>query len=132
MAFQTQYITSLTGVLKIAEIILALLTIIIFRSNHQYFGFSPSLDGQFFGVGVLVSALINTPVLFFCYLFGGLDVTSTTVLEPVINVVLSVLLIISGSMAFGIGGNTIGSLCMITATAYMIDAIFRVCYTTRK
>jgi len=117
---------TLTGIIKIVEIVLVLVALFIFRFyNKAYFG---GTDAQIFGGGVLVAALIITPLLFFSYLFGRLDVAATSILEPAINLILCAFLGISGALALRIGWDAslaLGAFCIAAAITYGIDIVQR-------
>jgi len=75
-----------------------------------------------------VSALIISPLFLLCYLFGRLDVASTTILEPATNLILCVFLGISGALALRIGYNAsfaLGAFCVGAAITYGIDIVQR-------
>merc|ERR1712106_445505 len=120
------YLRTLTGILKIIEIILCLVALGIFRSQQEaFFG---GKDANIFGGGVLVSALIISPLFLFCYLCGRLDVASTTILEPATNLILCVFLGISGALAIGTGWNAsfaLGAFCIGAAITYGVDIVQR-------
>ncbi|CAL4080599.1 unnamed protein product, partial [Meganyctiphanes norvegica] len=123
------YLRTFSGILKIIQIILVEVALGILRSS-QYANFHGGQDAYIFGAGVLVAALIITPVLLFCYLFGRLDVGSTTILEPAINLILCVFLGISGSLAIRSwfdASKTLGAFCIGAAVAYAIDIAQRFC-----
>ncbi|KAK8754463.1 hypothetical protein OTU49_016362 [Cherax quadricarinatus] len=101
------YLRSASGILKIIEVVSVSVSLGLFRGVPLTFGDSRhtsvhvGTDADFFSGGVMVAALLITPLLFLLYV-AGVAGLQHTILEIAINFLLFSFLLISGSvgMAF--------------------------------
>ncbi|CAL4195389.1 unnamed protein product [Meganyctiphanes norvegica] len=140
MCFNPGYLRTPTGALKIIEIICVSIAFGIFRGvRYAHFG---NEDTDYFACGVLVAAIIITPLLLLCYLMGRLEIQKT-MLETFINFLFFVFLLAAGSVALHTwepysykvkgGGSTLamGIFTIFAAVAYLADSFFA-CYNQRE
>ncbi|CAL4151171.1 unnamed protein product [Meganyctiphanes norvegica] len=120
------YMRTFSGMCKFFEITLVASAFGIYRiADKASFGGG---HANVFGGGVMVAALIITPLLLLCYFCGRLDVQSTTVLEPAINSVLCLFFFIAGSYAIGshyFFSVIMGALLVSAAIVYLADNMQR-------
>ncbi|XP_068245739.1 protein snakeskin-like [Palaemon carinicauda] len=130
MNFSIDYLKGPQGILKIVEIVLVIISFGIFRGAEVNVG---SLDGQYFAVGVLVTALIITPLLLVSYLMGIMEIQKS-ILEVALNFLLFLFLLSVGSFAINTWGKipsmkqksdamAMGSFCILASIAYLADFI---------
>jgi len=140
MCFNPGYLRTPSGALKIIEIICVSIAFGIFRGvRYAHFG---NEDTDYFACGVLVAAIIITPLLLLCYLMGRLEIQKT-MLETFINFLFFVFLLAAGSVALHTwtpysykvkgGGSTLamGIFTIFAAIAYLADSFFA-CMTHRE
>ncbi|KAK3864253.1 hypothetical protein Pcinc_028369 [Petrolisthes cinctipes] len=135
------YIRSPSAILKIGETVCIAVTFGLFRGIPLTFGdvnktvVSVGTDADFFAGGVMVAALIISPLFFFLYLFKLANIQQT-VLELAINFLFAAFLFICASvcMAFYHSANgywaekrsdgiTMGIFCYVSAAFYTLDSL---------
>ncbi|XP_045600275.1 protein snakeskin [Procambarus clarkii] len=135
MGFYFGYLKKPSGILKLFEILCVIIAFGLFRGSNTTFG---NLDLDYFSGGVLVTALIVTPLLLVCYLMGRLEIQKT-IFEVVFNMLMCVFLVIAGGVSVdkwtNIGGShnkhvsqslAMGSFCIIASCVYLVDTVFAV------
>ncbi|XP_045112837.1 protein snakeskin-like [Portunus trituberculatus] len=142
MQLSLEYLRTPPGILKLVEIATVVVAFGIFRGSDARFALSRSqnfaTDADFFGCGVLVTALIITPLLLTCYIMGRYEIQKT-IFEIVFNFLMFVFMLSAGSVAVDsfknvdvIGSNmentslAMGSFCIIASFAYLVDTVFAV------
>eukprot|EP00090_Calanus_glacialis_P035446 TRINITY_DN60520_c0_g1_i1.p1 TRINITY_DN60520_c0_g1~~TRINITY_DN60520_c0_g1_i1.p1 ORF type:complete len:176 (-),score=19.48 TRINITY_DN60520_c0_g1_i1:167-694(-) len=111
MAGLSELFTSVSGWLKLSELVLIFITLIIHRhgDNGHYLYFSttgtklgyddPNIDAENLGNGTLVTFLIITIVLIIGYVIDGREYIQQSILEPIWNLLGAFMFMGSGSMA---------------------------------
>ncbi|KAK8375875.1 hypothetical protein O3P69_008550 [Scylla paramamosain] len=145
MQFSLEYLKTPPGILKLVEIVTVVVAFGIFRGSNARFALSLSFatDADFFGCGVLVTAMIITPLLLSCYIMGRYEIQKT-IFEVVFNFLMFVFTLSAGAVAVNSFRNVIilnsdieqnslamGSFCIIASLAYLADTVFAV-YLYRK
>ncbi|KAG7176126.1 protein snakeskin-like [Homarus americanus] len=136
--FYCEYLKKPSGILKLVEIVTVVIAFGILRGADTLFTISMSADATFFGVGVLVTAMIITPLLLACYLMGKLEIQKT-IFEIVFNSLMFVFLLSAGSVAINTWDKqytkvsnkrdaslAMGSFCLLASFAYLADTVFAV------
>lgn len=136
MPVSLAYLKTPSGILKLVEITTVVVAFGIFRGSDA--PFSTSVDGDFFGCGVLVTALIITPLLLTCYIMGRYEIQKT-IFEIAFNFLMFIFTLSAGAVAVDtfrkvdvIGSNiektsvVMGSFCLIASLAYLVDTVFAV------
>ncbi|XP_071549433.1 protein snakeskin-like [Panulirus ornatus] len=138
MGVYLDYIKTPSGVLKLLEILSVIVAFGLFRGSEAIFK-SPTSDADYFGCGVLVTALIITPLLLICYLMGRIEIQKT-IFEMVFNLLVSVFLLAVGCVGIdtwnvdviydkhNIKGKSLAmaSFCIIAFLFYLADTVFAV------
>ncbi|KAK8724411.1 hypothetical protein OTU49_011061 [Cherax quadricarinatus] len=131
MGLYMKYFKTPSGILKLLEIIFVIVAFGVFRGANASFSNS---DANYFGGGVLVTAMIVTPLLLVCYLMGRLEIQKT-IFEIVFNLLMFIFLVAAGSVAIhfwtGIklsksgkaNGVTLGSFCILASISYLADTV---------
>lgn len=124
------YIKSFSGIMKIIEIVFVVTSFAILR-DKEVGRFDP--DAFYFGVGILVSCMINTPLLLICYLMGRMEIQQT-IMEISVNGIFAVFLAVHGGMGLNYYasapvtsqnnyGIAMASFSLAAALAYFADTI---------
>ncbi|CAL4120862.1 unnamed protein product [Meganyctiphanes norvegica] len=93
-SFNSAYLKTPSGILKIVEILFVCIAFGIFRgATLATYG---EVNADYFACGSLVLGLVITPLLLVCYLMGNTDIQKT-IMELVLNFLLCVFLIAAGS-----------------------------------
>ncbi|XP_047484665.1 uncharacterized protein LOC125036239 [Penaeus chinensis] len=143
MAGCIKYLKTASGILKIAETVTVATTFGLFRGipltfgDTHHFAGNVGTDTDFFAGGVMVTALIVTPLFFVFYLLGRKEIRKTG-MEIVLNFILCIFLFISGSLCLAFynssplpnpwnskqkEGITMGVFCYISASFYLADTL---------
>lgn len=135
MGFYFGYLKKPSGILKLFEILCVIIAFGLFRGSNTTFS---NADLDYFGGGVLVTALIVTPLLLVCYLMGRLEIQKT-IFEMVFNMLMCVFLVIAGGVCVDKWTNVgrihdkhvsqslaMGSFCIIASCVYLADTVFAV------
>ncbi|XP_018018163.1 uncharacterized protein LOC108674705 [Hyalella azteca] len=128
-----EYGRSISGILKITEMVFALIAFLILRfSDTGYF----DVNAAYFGIGTLYACLLVTPLLFVTYLMGRMEIQKT-VFEFSINFLFFFFLTIYGVMALvhysaDVHGSTrdcgitMGVFSLAAAAAYLGDTVMSI------
>merc|ERR1711915_981138 len=95
--FNTSFLKTINGILKIAECVCILILLLIIRfggSNYTALSLG-SVNNSFVGQGTIVGFSIILPAVLLTYLLGG----SVSVLELVINLVGGIMFLVVGGLA---------------------------------
>lgn len=128
------YLKSPQGILKLVEIVFVIIAVSIFRGgNVNYY---ETIDAGYFICGVLITALIITPLLLVCYIMGATDI-QRSILEMAVNFLLFLFLLTAGSVTINKYINYMsgtlkskamatGSFCILASFAYLGDFLLSV------
>ncbi|XP_064111140.1 uncharacterized protein LOC135218634 [Macrobrachium nipponense] len=97
------YLMRPQGILKMLEIVFVIVAFGVFRGGKVGL---LNLDVAYFTCGVLVTALIITPLLLVCYIMGATDIQKT-ILEIPLNFLLFVLMLTAGSVTLKAGSEIV-------------------------
>ncbi|XP_063595522.1 uncharacterized protein LOC134772450 [Penaeus indicus] len=136
MALNTDYLKSVPGVLKLLEIVFVVTAFGILRGGGA--SVNMTIDADFFLCGVLVTAIIITPLLLVCYLMGRTEIQQS-ILEASLNCLLFVFLFSGGVAGSAFWSKHISipkslkqkslamvSFCFLASFAYLADTIFSI------
>ncbi|XP_069998276.1 uncharacterized protein [Penaeus vannamei] len=136
MGFNGDYLKSVPGILKLAEIVFVVIAFGILRSGGVSVNATP--DADFFVCGVLVTAIIVTPLLLVCYLMGRTEIQQS-ILEVALNFLLCVFLFsagVAGCVYWDAHLSNLKSLkqkslamssfCLLASLGYLADTVFAV------
>ncbi|XP_069998674.1 protein snakeskin-like [Penaeus vannamei] len=130
------YIKTPSGILKVVQILMVIIAFSVFRGTPGYFGGLGLDDANVFGGGVLVTALIITPILLAVKLLH--ENQPKNFLEVIVNFLLGLLLLAAGSEAINTwsGVDTFpknrdaslatGCFCLFASFAYFGNAALNV------
>ncbi|XP_063595262.1 uncharacterized protein LOC134772238 [Penaeus indicus] len=127
----TGYLNTKSGILKIIEIGCVASAVGLLRVSSPVCG--QTVGSYFLGVGVLVAALMVTPLLLTSYLMGNMQIQNTH-LEIAFNALFSLLLLTAGVDALKAVGNVyrddfnrecfaMGIVSIAACLTYLLDAV---------
>ncbi|XP_037793510.1 uncharacterized protein LOC119588979 [Penaeus monodon] len=132
VVINTGYLKTKSGIMKIIEIVCVACALGLLRVSSPFCG--QTTDSHFLGVGVLVAAMMVTPLLLISYMMGKMQIQNTY-LEIAFSALFSLLLLAAGVDALRAVGNVyrdnynkecfaMGIVSIAACLAYLLDTVF--------
>ncbi|XP_069998820.1 uncharacterized protein [Penaeus vannamei] len=132
ITINTGYLKTKSGIMKIIEIVCVVCAFCLLRLSTHVCGHSR--DSYFLGIGVLVAAMMVTPLLLISYMMGKMQIQNTY-LEMALNALFALFLLAVGADALRAVGtvytnnyNTkcfaMGIFSIAAFITYLLDTVF--------
>ncbi|XP_042892843.1 uncharacterized protein LOC122266933 [Penaeus japonicus] len=132
ITINTGYLKTKSGIMKIIEIICVVCAFGLLRMSTHVCGHTR--DSHYLGIGVLVAALMVTPLLLISYMMGKMQIQNTY-LEIALNAMFCIFLVAVGADALKAVGTVytnnynrkcfaMGIFSIIASITYLLDTVF--------
>ncbi|XP_063595264.1 uncharacterized protein LOC134772239 [Penaeus indicus] len=132
VVINTGYLKTKSGIMKIIEIVCVVCAFGLLRVSSRICGHTT--DSHYLGVGVLVAALMVTPLLLISYMMGKMQIQNTY-LEIALNALFSLFLLAVGADALKAVGTVytnnynrkcfaMGIFSIAACITYLLDTVF--------
>ncbi|XP_047485740.1 uncharacterized protein LOC125036871 [Penaeus chinensis] len=132
VVINTGYLKTKSGIMKIIEIVCVVCAFGLLRGSSRVCGHTT--DSHYLGVGVLVAALMVTPLLLISYMMGKMQIQNTF-LEIALNALFSLFLLAVGADALRAVGTAytnhynrkcfaMGIFSIAACITYLLDTVF--------